>query len=83
MWNVCVGAWVCVCVHAWPDTITQCNSTIYFSLQFSRVLKDLELDSLVNALELRLLYRKFDVKVGGWSNVHYIDFCAVCENYPH
>ncbi len=55
----------------------------YLSLQFSRVLKDLELESLVNAAEMRLLYRKFDVKVGGWSNVQYIDFCAVCDSYPH
>jgi len=34
---------------------------------------------LVNALEFGILYRKFDVKVGGRNDVNYIAFCEMID----
>jgi len=45
--------------------------------QFHRVLSELEMGELVNALEFGILYRKFDVKVGGRNDVNYIAFCEL------
>ena len=36
---------------------------------------------LVNALEFGILYRKFDVKVGGRNDVNYITFCEMIDDY--
>ena len=36
---------------------------------------------LVNSLEFGILYRKFDVKVGGRSDVNYIAFCEMINDY--
>ena len=36
---------------------------------------------LVNALEFGILYRKFDVKVGGRNDVNYIAFCEMIDDY--
>lgn len=49
--------------------------------QFHRVLSELGLGGLVNALEFGILYRKFDVKVGGRIDVNYIAFCEMVEHY--
>ena len=60
----------------WKISIIICSL-----LQFHRVLSELELGGLVNALEFGILYRKFDVKVGGSSDVNYIAFCEMCDTY--
>ncbi len=49
--------------------------------QFHRVLSELELGGLVSSLEFGLLYRKFHVKVGGSSDVNYIAFCDMVNDY--
>ena len=49
--------------------------------QFHRVLSELELGCLVNTLEFGILYRKFDMKVGGRIDVNYIAFCEMVEHY--
>ena len=36
---------------------------------------------LVNAMEFQLLYRKFDVRVGGRNDVNYIAFCQMIDGY--
>ena len=35
----------------------------------------------MNSLEFGILNRKFNVKVGGWSDVNYIAFCEMCDMY--
>jgi len=50
-------------------------------VQFHRVLSELEMGGLVNALEFGILYRKFDVKVGGRNDVNYIAFCEMIDDY--
>ncbi|XP_022079913.1 uncharacterized protein LOC110973400 [Acanthaster planci] len=50
------------------------NGTVSQS-QFRRVLSELELGSLVNETEFQVLYKKFDVKVGGKDDINYIAFC--------
>ena len=49
--------------------------------QFHRVLSELEMGGLVNAMEFQLLYRKFDVRVGGRNDVNYIAFCQMIDGY--
>ncbi len=49
--------------------------------QFHRVLSELELGGMVSFLEFGLLYRKFDVKIGGSSVVNYIAFCDMVNDY--
>ena len=36
---------------------------------------------LVNAMEFQMLYRKFDVRVGGRNDVNYITFCQMIDDY--
>ena len=36
---------------------------------------------VVNALEFGILYRNFDVKVGGRNDVNYIAFCEMIDDY--
>ena len=36
---------------------------------------------LVNAMEFQILYRKFDVRVGGRNDVNYISFCQMIDDY--
>ena len=50
-------------------------------LQFHRVLSELEMGGLVNAMEFQILYRKFDVRVGGRNDVNYISFCQMIDDY--
>ncbi|KAL5019414.1 hypothetical protein ScPMuIL_005136 [Solemya velum] len=50
------------------------NGTVSRS-QFRRVLSELELGSLVNEQEFELIWKKFDVKIGGKDDVNYIAFC--------
>ncbi|XP_033106808.1 uncharacterized protein LOC117108769 [Anneissia japonica] len=50
------------------------NGTVSRS-QLNRVLSELELGSLVSESEFLVLYKKFDVKVGGKHDVNYIAFC--------
>jgi len=57
------------------------NPSSSFPLQFHRVLSELEMGGLVNALEFGILYRKFDVKVGGRNDVNYIAFCEMIDDY--
>lgn len=60
------------------------HTAVVFTLsppQFHRVLSELGLGGLVNALEFGILYRKFDVKVGGRIDVNYIAFCEMVEHY--
>ena len=45
------------------------------------MLSELELGGLVNSLEFVLLYRKFDVKVGGRNDVNYYAFCEMIDDY--
>ncbi|CAG2250812.1 unnamed protein product [Mytilus edulis] len=52
------------------------NGTVSRS-QFRRVLNELELASLVNEQEIKLLWHKFDVKIGGKDDVNYIAFCEM------
>lgn len=52
------------------------NGTVSRS-QFRRVLSELELASLVNEQEFKLLWQKFDVKIGGKDDVNYIAFCEM------
>ncbi|XP_063445753.1 uncharacterized protein LOC134725669 [Mytilus trossulus] len=52
------------------------NGTVSRS-QFRRVLSELELASLVNEQEFKLLWHKFDVKIGGKDDVNYIAFCEM------
>ncbi|XP_064635375.1 uncharacterized protein LOC135492703 isoform X2 [Lineus longissimus] len=52
------------------------NGTVSRS-QFRRVLSELALGSLVNDQELKTLYDKFDVKIGGQDDVNYIAFCSM------
>jgi Ca2+-binding EF-hand superfamily protein len=52
------------------------NGTVSQS-QFRRVLSELELGSLVNETEFQVLYKKFDVKVGGKDDMNYIAFCDI------
>ena len=64
--------------------IAQDHSCIHVPLiisQFHRVLSELELGGLVNALEFVLLYRKFDVKIGGRNDVNYYAFCEMIDDY--
>jgi Ca2+-binding EF-hand superfamily protein len=49
--------------------------------QFHRVLSELEMGGLVNAMEFQILYRKFDVRVGGRNDVNYISFCQMIDDY--
>ncbi|CAH1794695.1 unnamed protein product [Owenia fusiformis] len=58
------------------------NGTVSRS-QFRRVLSELELGSLVNEQEFGLLYKKFDVKVGGKDDVNYIAFCDLIYELAH
>jgi len=53
----------------------------FLFLQFHRVLSELEMGGLVNAMEFQLLYRKFDVRVGGRNDVNYIAFCQMIDDY--
>jgi Ca2+-binding EF-hand superfamily protein len=52
------------------------NGTVSQS-QFRRVLSELELGSLVNETEFQVLYKKFDVKIGGKDDINYIAFCDI------
>jgi len=45
--------------------------------QFRRVLSELELESMVNEEEFKLLWKKFEVKIGGKSDVNYLAFCEM------
>ena len=49
--------------------------------QFRRVLGELELGSLVSEHEFKVLYKRFDVRVGGKDDVNYIAFCAMVSEY--
>lgn len=49
--------------------------------QFHRVLSELELGSLVSASEFDVLYRKFDIMIGGKHDFNYIAFCDVVNQY--
>lgn len=51
--------------------------------QFHRVLSELELGSLVSAREFDVLYRKFDIMIGGKHDFNYIAFCDVINEYAH
>ena len=42
------------------------------------MLSELEMGGLVNAMEFQILYRKFDVRVGG---INYISFCQMIDDY--
>lgn len=42
--------------------------------QFRRVLSELQLESMINELEMDLLVKTFQVKVGGRFDVNYIAF---------
>ena len=53
----------------------------FFCPQFHRVLSELEMGGLVNAMEFQILYRKFDVRVGGRNDVNYISFCQMIDDY--
>jgi len=44
--------------------------------QFRRVLSELELGSLVSTREFQVLYKKYDVLIGGKHDFNYILFCA-------
>lgn len=44
------------------------------------MLSDLQLVDLVNASEFVLLYRKFDIKVGGRNDINYSAFCDMIED---
>ena len=50
------------------------NGTVSF-LQFRRVLSELELGSLVQETEFRILHMKFHVNVGGKEVIDYVKFC--------
>ena len=63
------------CVYSW---MLRCG---FLFLQFHRVLSELEMGGLVNAMEFQLLYRKFDVRVGGRNDVNYIAFCQMIDDY--
>ncbi|KAK3583614.1 hypothetical protein CHS0354_039437 [Potamilus streckersoni] len=52
------------------------NGTVSRS-QFRRVLTELELSSLVSQQEFELLWKQFDVKIGGKDDVNYIAFCEM------
>ena len=52
------------------------NGTVSQS-QFRRVLSELELASLVSEQDFKLLWQKFDVKIGGKDDVNYIAFCEM------
>jgi Ca2+-binding EF-hand superfamily protein len=49
--------------------------------QFRRVLNELELSSLVSEHEFKVLYKHFDVNVGGRDDVNYIAFCDMINTY--
>ena len=55
------------------------NPSSLSPFQFHWVLSELEMGGLVNALEFGILYRKFDVKVGGRNDVNYIAFCEMID----
>ena len=45
------------------------------------MLSELEMGGMVNAMEFQILYRKFDVRVGGRNDVNYITFCQMIDDY--
>lgn len=45
--------------------------------QFQRVLSELQLESMVTLEEMELLWKQFQVKVGGKTDVNYIAFCEM------
>eukprot|EP00795_Rhopilema_esculentum_P008232 gene8232-14169_t len=49
--------------------------------QFHRVLSELELGSLVSAREFDVLYKKFDIMIGGKHDFNYIGFCDMINEY--
>ena len=50
-------------------------------MQFQRVLSELELAGLVSAQEFCLLFRRFEMQVGGRTDINYIAFCEMCYDY--
>ena len=69
-------------VFSYYSLITHGTTTnLWLPLQFHRVLSELELGGMVNSLEFVILYRKFDVKVGGRNDVNYIAFCQMINKY--
>lgn len=50
------------------------NGTVSRS-QFRRVLSELELAPLVNEVELDVLWKKFEITIGGKFDVDYCSFC--------
>ncbi|XP_062506736.1 uncharacterized protein LOC134183259 [Corticium candelabrum] len=49
--------------------------------QFHRVLSELELSSLVSTHEFKVIYKRFNVQVGGKDDVNYIAFCDMIDAY--
>lgn len=56
------------------------NGTVSRS-QFRRVLSELDLGSMVSSREFTVLYRKFDVLIGGKHDFNYIAFCDLVNEY--
>lgn len=49
--------------------------------QFHRVLSELDIGSLVSSREFTVLYKKFDVLIGGKHDLNYITFCDLVNEY--
>ena len=46
-----------------------------------RVLSELELSAQVTAHEFKVIFRKFELKVGDQNDINYIAFCHLCDEY--
>ena len=44
-------------------------------------LSELELSAQVTAHEFEVIFRKFELKIGGRNDINYIAFCHLCDEY--